>query len=141
MSESTLLTSAQWQTLEALIDCIIPADDYPSGWQAGVGDYLTQQFTRDLADALAQYQRGLDALAAEAQAQFGRTFADLAPNTRANLLYQIEADAVQTPWPLSPSGFFKMVIEHAHEGYYSDPGNGGNHNSIAWQMVGYRVTV
>jgi Gluconate 2-dehydrogenase subunit 3 len=140
MSEPTLLTPDQWRTLEALVDCIIPADDYPSGWQAGVGDYLARQFTRDLADVLPQYRLGLAALDAEAHAQYSHAFADLAPNTRGNLLFQIEADAVQTPWSTAPSGFFKMVIEHTHEGYYSDPGNGGNHDSIAWQMIGYRVT-
>ena len=138
--ESTLLTANQWRTLAALIDCIIPADDYPSGWQAGVGDYLARQWASDLAEALPHYRQGLDALEAEARLQFAHSFAELSPNTQGNLLYQIEADVVQSPWPISPSGFFKMVIEHAHEGYYSDPGNGGNHDSIAWQMVGYRVT-
>ncbi len=139
ITETDSLSIAQWRTLETLIDAIIPADDYPSGWQAGVGDYLARQFTRDLAEKLADYRLGLNALEAEAQAQFGDTFADLTPTTRGNLLYQIEADAVKTDWLVSPSGFFKMVVEHAHEGYYSDPGNGGNHDSIAWQMIGYRV--
>ncbi len=139
ITETTALSATQWQTLEALIDSIIPADDFPSGWQAGVGDYLARQFTLDLADVVAQYHLGLDALEAEAQKQFGRAFVDLAANTRGNLLYQIEGDAVHTVWSISPSTFFKMVIEHAHEGYYSDPGNGGNHDGVAWQMIGYRV--
>ena len=28
-------------TLQAFVDRIIPADDYPSGWQAGVGDFIS----------------------------------------------------------------------------------------------------
>lgn len=38
------LNESQQRTLRAAVDRIIPADDYPSAWQAGVGDYLAQQF-------------------------------------------------------------------------------------------------
>lgn len=31
---------SQQRTLPAAVNRIIPADDYPSAWQAGVGDYL-----------------------------------------------------------------------------------------------------
>ena len=43
--EHASLTDEQWHTLQALADRIIPQDpDWPSGWQAGVGDYLARQF-------------------------------------------------------------------------------------------------
>ena len=134
------LSEAQWHALRALVDCIIPADDYPSGWQAGVGDYLQRQFGRDLAHVVDLYRQGLTALDAEAQAQFGQSFATLSPNTQANLLFMLEASHVRTAWPLDPASFLKMAVDHAHEGYYSDPGNGGNRASIAWQMIGYEIT-
>ncbi len=133
------LSPVQWQTLQALVDCIIPADDFPSGWQAGVGDYLAGQFERDLAALVPIYKQGLDALEAEARVQFGGEFGSLAPNTQSNLLIAIEAGAVRATWPIDPSAFFRMAIEHAHEGYYSDPGNGGNRNGVGWAMVGYEV--
>ena len=140
MTDLALFTHAQQCALQALVDCIIPADDYPSGWQAGVGDYLARQFTRDLAQRVDAYRQGLDALDAEAIAGFGHPFATLSSVTQTNLLTQIEAGAVRAVWSIDPSAFFKMAIEHTQEGYYSDPGNGGNHNSISWQMIGYQVT-
>jgi hypothetical protein len=31
-------------------------------------------------------------------------------------------------------------VEHSAEGFYSDPGNGGNRDNIAWKMIGFEVT-
>ena len=48
------------ETLRALVERIVPADDYPSGWQAGVGDFLRRILERDLADRAARAQRGAE---------------------------------------------------------------------------------
>ena len=39
-----------------------------------------------------------------------------------------------------PATFLGIAAEHAAEGFYSDPGNGGNIGSVSWAMVGFRVT-
>ena len=134
-----MLTEQQHATLRALVDRIIPADDFPSGWQAGVGDYLAGQFERDLRPQLDRYRAGLDALDAEAQAHSGAHFADMDAEHQDALLWRIEAGTVQTPWPLNPAAFFQMAVEHAMEGFYSDPGNGGNHDGVSWRMIGFEV--
>ena len=67
----TMLTETQWATLRALIDRLIPADDFPSGWEAGVGDYLDRQFAGDLSDVVDLYRSGLDALDVEARTTAG----------------------------------------------------------------------
>jgi hypothetical protein len=38
------LTELQQQTLRAAVHRIIPSDDYPDAWDAGIGDYLAGQF-------------------------------------------------------------------------------------------------
>jgi gluconate 2-dehydrogenase gamma chain len=53
------------------------------------------------------------------------------------ILSRLEAGQVMLLWPVDPTGFFHMVIEHVMEGYYSDPGNGGNRDLIAWRMIGF----
>jgi hypothetical protein len=137
--EAMMLTEQQHATLRALVDRIIPADDFPSGWQAGVGDYLAGQFERDLRPQLDHYRAGLDALNAEAQANSGARFAELDAEHQDALLLRIEAGTVKTPWPIEPAAFFQMAVEHAMEGFYSDPGNGGNHDGISWRMIGFEV--
>ena len=134
-----MLTEQQLATLRALVDRIIPADDFPSGWQAGVGDYLSRQFERDLRPQLDRYRDGLDALDAEAQTSAGAPFAELETEAQDTLLRQVETGTVATAWPIEPAAFFQAAVEHTMEGFYSDPGNGGNHDEISWRMIGFEV--
>jgi hypothetical protein len=136
-----MLSPNQWTTLRALMDRIIPPDDFPGAWQAGVGDYLLRQFAGDLRDQEFLYQVGLDALEAEAgvgSANAGASgFAALPPAEQDALLRRLETRAVRHAWPIDPARFFQMVIAHVIEGYYSDPANGGNRDAVAWRMIGY----
>ena len=134
-----MLTELQHATLRALVDRIIPADDFPSGWQAGVGDYLASQFERDLRPQLDRYRAGLDALDAEAQAGTGARFAELDAADQDALLRRVEAGTVKLAWPIDAAAFFQAAVEHAMEGFYSDPGNGGNHDGVSWRMIGFEV--
>ena len=86
------------------------------------------------------YRQGLDALDAEAQATEGAAFAALASEKQDGLLTRIEAGQVQTSWPLEPWVFFSRLVEQTMEGFYADPGNGGNKDRVAWKMIGFRVT-
>ena len=134
-----MLDEQQLDTLKALVNAIIPADDWPSGWQAGVGDYLLAQFARDLADCLPIYVQWLTALDAEARALCQRPFAELNLAERTRLLESIEQGQVKTAWPMDAAAFFQQIVEHCIEGLYSDPGNGGNKNGVAWDMIGFEV--
>ncbi len=135
-----MLTESQRATLRALIDRIIPADDFPSGWEAGVGDYLDRQFAGDLCHLLDMYRAGLDALEVEARATAGVSFAALAPAAQDELLRRVELGEVVTDWPVDPAAFFRAAAEHAAEGFYGDPGNGGNRGEVSWRMIGFEVT-
>ena len=117
---------------------IIPQDDFPDAWEAGVGNYLARQFERDLRSQVDTYHLGLEALEAESQAFAGRGFSDLDASAQDLILSRLEAGQATSSWPVNPAEFFHMVIEHVMEGYYSDPGNGGNRDSIAWQMIGFK---
>jgi len=132
-----MLTPSQLITLRSLLNRIIPADDYPDAWDAGVGDYLLRQFYGDLKESLPLYTAGLDALDAEAQAEAQVNFAALPPEKQDALLKRVEAGDVKAPWTTDPAQFFRQVIEHASEGFYSDPGNGGNRNGVSWRMIGF----
>jgi hypothetical protein len=135
-----MLTEPQRATLRALVDRLVPADDYPGGWDAGVGDYLDRQFTGDLSDMLDVYCAGLDALDAESGATAGARFAELDAAAQDELLRRVEVGDVATNWPVDPAGFFGAAAEHAAEGYYGDPDNGGNRDGVSWRMIGFEVT-
>lgn len=135
-----MIDEKQARCLRALLDTVIPADDYPSGWEAGVGDYLMGQLNGDLAAMLPSYQLWLHALDTEAEAVTGKPFADLNLGERSELLKAIESGGVETVWSIEPAGFFHEIVEHCSEGYYSDPGNGGNRDGVAWRMIGFEVS-
>ena len=134
-----LLSENQIATLRAAVDRIVPADDYPSGWEAGVGNYFAHLLTRE-PPFLFPTRLGLDALEAEAQATEGKAFAALTPEAQDALLVRIEAGDVQTDWPQPAPAFFRRLTQQVMEGYYADPGNGGNKDGVAWKMIGFRVT-
>ena len=135
-----MLTEAQRATLRALVDRLIPADDFPGGWDAGVGDYLDRQFGGDLSESVDLYRSGLDALEVEARAAAGVGFVALAPTAQDDLLRRVEVGDVATDWPVDPADFFRAATEHAAEGFYGDPGNGGNRDGVSWRMIGFEVS-
>lgn len=134
-----MLTQEQTEILESLVNCIIPADDFPNGWDAGVGDYLFGQFENDLSDKVAVYKNGLSSLEDEAQVIYGKEFASLTADERTALLANVEKGNVHGGWAIDAVEFFAMVVDHCTEGFYSDPQNGGNRDGIAWQMIGFEV--
>jgi hypothetical protein len=133
-----MLTSNHWNTLRSLMNRIIPQDDFPNAWDVGVGNYLSRQFERDLQHQVQNYRLGLETLEAESQAFAGKSFTELDTSAQDMILSRLEAGQVTLSWFVNPTEFFHMVIEHVMEGYYSDPGNGGNRDSIAWQMIGFK---
>jgi hypothetical protein len=69
----------------------------------------------------------------------GLTFAALGPEQQDALLADLEAGRTMTAWPaeISAAAFFRRLTELAHEGFYADPGNGGNRDAVAWRMIRY----
>jgi hypothetical protein len=134
-----MLSARQVELLHALVNRVIPPDEDPGGWEAGVGEYLFRQFERDLKSLLPMYVLGLDALDAEAQAIYRLSFDHLPTLVKDELLTRIEAGKVVTLWSVNPVIFFNTVVAHCAEGYYADPGNGGNIGGVSWSMIGFEV--
>jgi len=128
------------ETLRAVVDCLIPPDDFPGAYDAGVCDYLERIFQTDLAAQSEFFRAGIDGIDAEALERFNNPFANLTPDQKLSTLAAIESNQVNTSWPISPSLFFEMLVNTTAEGYYSDPQQGGNRNGISWLMTGFEVS-
>jgi gluconate 2-dehydrogenase gamma chain len=131
------LTEQQQQTMRALLDCLIPPDDFPGAWDAGVGEFVTRLFESDLASQLQLYRSGLDAVEAESLTRFDTSFCRLTPDQRSIVLLSIESGHVLTSWPIPRQQFFDLLINTTAEGFYSDPQQGGNRGAISWVMTGF----
>lgn len=132
-----LFNEEQQNVLKATLNRLIPADDYPGAWDAGVGDYIEKQLAGELNHQLDRYKAGLDSIDREAMHRFGMKFSSLTADKQDELLKCLEAGKVETIWSVPPSGFFSMMVSHAAEGYYADPGQGGNQDEISWKMIGF----
>jgi hypothetical protein len=126
------------ETLRALMNRIIPADDEPGAWAAGAGDYLERQLQGDARSLASIVAAGLASLDAESQARHARAFSELAASEQDQLLEAVERADVLTAWPVDPTEFFTRMVALTSEGYYSDPANGGNRGARSWEMIGFR---
>jgi Gluconate 2-dehydrogenase subunit 3 len=134
-----LFSDEQIRTLRAAMDRIVPSDDFPGAWEAGAGSYLLRQLEGDLRSQLPLYRDGLDALNAEAVGAFEMPFADLDTARQDLLLRRVDLGGAGLYSPTVLRPFFRALVNHTVEGYYSDPGNGGNHGAISWKMIGFEI--
>lgn len=127
------------QTLQALCNCLIPPDDYPGAWEAGVGDYISRLLDTDAKHLQEAYRLGLAGLNAEAQMRHAKPFTALNTEEQTALLEQVEQGEVEALWIVHAPTIFATWVHHTAEGYYSDPGNGGNRDALSWEMIGYET--
>jgi hypothetical protein len=123
--------------LRTVVDCLIPADDFPGASEAGVCNYLRKLFETDLRDEAGFFMTGLDQIELEALVRFGESFASLTLEQQNVTLETIQQGDVLTSWPISPQRFFEMLVCTTAEGFYSDPQQGGNRNAVSWMMTGF----
>ena len=129
-------------TLIAVIDRIIPADDYPSASQAGVENYIQRMLATDLKSWAMIFYSCITSISQEAIARFGNSFEQLSVVQQDHILEMLDAGdrpfAERTvAWAMEPADFFRSLVRLVSEGYYSDPGNGGNRGEISWKMIGF----
>jgi hypothetical protein len=133
------MTEQQLATLRAAADRIVPPDEASGAADAGAADFILGLLIRDLPGEQGNYLAGLDGIDRESRQIYGKAFPSLSAGEQDELLKAIEEDRVKTEWPISPRNFFRMLVEHVLEGFYADPGNGGNRDAVSWKMIGYRA--
>lgn len=116
---------------------LIPADEFPGAWEAGVGEYIARQLAGDSQHLLPTYRLGLDAMDAEAVVAYGQHFAELYPARQDVLIANLERGITGTLWVTPAAVFVSALIHHAAEGYYAEPAQGGNRGEQSWAMVGF----
>ena len=131
------LSLPELELLRALLERLVPPDDFAGAFGAGVDDYVTRQLAGDLVSRLPAVAAGLQGLDAEARARDGVSFGVLGCDAQDAILRDIEAGRTRVAWETPPGAFLSLMVSLAAEGYYADPGNGGNRDRVSWKMVGY----
>jgi gluconate 2-dehydrogenase gamma chain len=154
-------TGEEGRAMEALADCIIPADsETPGGKDSGCAVFVDRQlagpygrqeglYLRPPFQAGArnqghqsekgpgqQYREGFAALNQASTAKFGKSFADLSDDDKEAILKGLESGEL-TLQGIDGKSFFEQVVKDVQTGFFADPIYGGNRDMVAWKMIGY----
>lgn len=112
--------------LRAVLDTLIPDDEYPGALRAGVPERLESQLA-DTPRRARLYRRGLDAIASHALDSAGKPFQKLSPERRAEMLSAFQSG-------FNPGSIFLHYARiDAMTTFYSSP--------EAYAMLGYEPPV
>ena len=105
--------------LRAVIDRIMPADDFPPASGLGALDYILPMLSGDSAADAEPIRYGLQ--------EFDRAgFLGKSPSEQDAMLASVET-----------ASWFRRLVELTAEGVYADPSNGGNRDTAGWRMIGF----
>jgi gluconate 2-dehydrogenase gamma chain len=131
------LTAAEAETLEAVVDRIIPSDENgPGAREARAVHYIDRSLASDNKGSRANYAMGLTAINDYTQDKFSKPFHQLSTQLQDEVLTSVVEGEV-TGFNPSGGGFFGMVRSHTIQGTFSDPYYGGNRDFVGWDMIGY----
>jgi gluconate 2-dehydrogenase gamma chain len=155
------LTSAEVETLTAMVDRLIPADDFgPGGVEAGVVTFIDRELGGQFGVAARWYMAGPWAEGSRSQgwqlaltpAQIyriafleldrwclgskGQRFVELTPADKDEILTLLEGGKIELNG-ISSATFFQILWQNTVEGYLGDPLYGGNRDMGAWRMINF----
>jgi choline dehydrogenase-like flavoprotein len=131
-------SASEIETLKALVDTVIPADDWPAGWEGGVQRLLKEHGSDFLAGPLDVVAIAIGK-ADEAAALRGKAgFVELTAGERSALLSELIAVEEPTEALFPPSRVItselplSSLVSIAYQGFY-----GGTREPAGWKMVGF----
>jgi hypothetical protein len=124
------LTAAQYTTLDALAETIIPADAHsPGARESRVADYIDLLLSESDDQTQRTWTAGLALLDADSRRRFKAPFAQLAPEQATALLTDISRNEATPKTPLEE--FFRTTKDATIRGYYTS--EIGIHKELEYQ--------
>jgi gluconate 2-dehydrogenase gamma chain len=135
-SSHKTFTDAEWKTLSAAVDRVLPRDGDPGALDAGVPEYIDRMLqTEGMAQMKQNFVPGLAALNRRADRMFKKPFADCTPAQQDELLTIFK----DSPEKSGEARWYEMLIVLSLEGFLGDPSYGGNQGEVGWKLVGFQL--
>ena len=124
--------------LDAIVEQIIPADDFPGGRWANVSNFIDRQLDTYYRKHQLAYREGLAAFEKTVKKMKGKKFEELPFGEQTTMLEKMEAGEFPGDYwkDHSPADFFDMIRQHSLQGFYGSPVHGGNRGFISYHMLG-----
>jgi gluconate 2-dehydrogenase gamma chain len=125
-------------TIVALCERIIPADEDPGASWAGVVHFIDRKLSGYYRCYQKLYRLGLQGVHESSLALFGKAFVELTSAQQDDLLTKLESNhAPGNIWKqASANEFFNLLVDHTLQGFYGGPRHGGNRDAVSWRMLG-----
>jgi gluconate 2-dehydrogenase gamma chain len=129
-------TNAEWATLTAAVDRMLPRDEDPGALDAKVPEYIDRMLqTESMAQMKANFVPGLGALERRAQRMFQKPFAQCTAAQQDELITLFK----NSPEKSGEARWYEMFVVLVLEGFLGDPSYGGNQGEVGWKLVGFEL--
>jgi gluconate 2-dehydrogenase gamma chain len=138
ISQWRYLDEEEITLLDAIVEQIIPTDDFPGGKWANVSNFIDKQLNTYYRKHQLAYREGLAAFEKTVIQVKGKKFEELTFAEQTTMLEKMEAGEFSGDYwkDHSPANFFDMVRQHSLQGFYGSPVHGGNRGYISYHMLG-----
>lgn len=136
-SQWRFLNEEEITLLDAIVEQLIPTDDFPGGRWANVSNFIDKQLDSYYRKHQSVYREGLAAFEKTVTGLKGKKFEELSFAEQTTILEKMEAgEFFGEYWKDHPSAdFFDMIRQHSFQGYYGSPAHGGNRDYISYRML------
>lgn len=129
-------TDAEWLTLTAAVERMLPKDEDPGANEAGVPEYIDRMLQTEALQQMKQnFVPGLAAIDRRAQRMFKEPFHHCTAAQQDELLTIFK----NSPEKSGESRWYEMFVVLVLEGYLGDPSYGGNKGEAGWKLVGFNL--
>ena len=137
ISRWRFLTEQESVLLDALVEQIIPTDEWPGGRDAGVTNFIDNQLVGPYTRYQETYRKGLRAIQETCKTKFQKPFEKLSWEQQRQFLVTMEAGKMEgKAWEKGfDREFFGLIRNHSMQGFYGSPRHGGNKNNVSYKMM------
>lgn len=138
ISQWRYLEEEEITLLDAIVEQIIPTDDFPGGKWANVSNFIDKQLDSYYRKHQLAYREGLAAFEKTIIQMKGKKFEELPFAEQTAMLEKMESGEFSGDyWKNNPPAkFFDMIRQHSLQGFYGSPVHGGNRDYISYHMLG-----
>jgi len=130
-SDWRYFTNEEADLVDAIVEQIIPTDEWMGAKDAGVTNYIDKQLMGPLSRFKETYRNGLKTLQANCRKIHNTSFEELTWGEQTEFLTSIEKGEDS-----DLAAFFRLIRDHTMQGYYGSPRHGGNKDYVSYRMLG-----
>jgi len=138
ISKWRYLNEEEISLLDAIVEQIIPTDDFPGGKWANVSNFIDKQLISYYSKHQLLYREGLAAIEKTVIQIKGKKFEEIPFPEQTAILEKMEKGEFSGDYwkDHSPASFFDLLRQHSLQGFYGSPIHGGNRGYISYHMLG-----